>query len=119
MRSQGSLWVTSAAVGLIALSSVAAQDLQGSLIKPKGDLPLLQAPPGGFTGFAGGAVGKATPDKSYRVLNEKNISTVFGGEKWLEIQGIDDPSKRGWVYTGSKSDPNANVEVVPVDPLAR
>ena len=104
-------WLTIAAFGFWA-NSAAAQDLSGTwLIKPKGDLTLHRAPPGGITGLAGSDIGKITPDKSYKVLNEKSISTILGGEKWLEVQSIDDPSKRGWVYTGSKSDPNANVEI--------
>lgn len=102
------------AVMAIVCSSVYAQDVSpGAVISPKGDLPLRDAPPGGLIGLKGDTIGKVTPQTTYKVIDKKSISTIFGGENWLKVQRVDDASAQGWVFTGTKGDPSANVTVKP------
>jgi hypothetical protein len=113
MRISLAIW-TLMAVAASSISSPAAE--MGDLITPKGHLTLREAPPGGFLGLKGEAVGTITPDKSYKVLDKKSFSTIFGGEQWLKVQAVEDSAKQGWIYTGPKNDPNANVHVTAPQP---
>jgi hypothetical protein len=83
------------------------------LITSKANLPLRDAPPGGVIGLKGDTIGQATPATTYRVIDTKTISTVLGGENWLKVQRVDDPAKQGWLFSGTKADPVANVTVRP------
>jgi hypothetical protein len=100
------------AVTVFLTSFAQAQDVvPGAIITPKGDLPLRDAAPGGLIGLKGDAIGSVTPQVEYKVIDKKSISTIFGGENWLKVQKIDDASKQGWVFTGTKSNPTANISV--------
>jgi hypothetical protein len=101
------------AISVIFLAAPAqAQDVgPGAIISPKADLPLRNAPPGGLIGLKGDTIGQASPANSFRVIDKKTISTVLGGENWLKLQRVDDASKQGWVFSGTKADPVANIHV--------
>jgi hypothetical protein len=87
-----------------------AQDLQlGATVKAKADLPLRESPPSGFFGQKGNEIGVVTPANPYIVLDTKTFSTIGGGETWLKVINKSDPSKSGWIFSGSKTDPLANI----------
>ncbi|HLH94123.1 MAG TPA: hypothetical protein VKW08_03305 [Xanthobacteraceae bacterium] len=94
-----------------AIPSRAQQADIGAVVTPKGTLPLRTAPPGGLIGLSGDAIGSVAPDQSYKVLDKKSISTILGGENWLKVQSVTDASKQGWVFTGTKDSPTANVTI--------
>lgn len=80
----------------------------GSVVQPIALLPLRDAPPEGLLGAKGETVGEASPDHSYRVLNEKTINTVLSRQTWLYVQDITS-RQTGWVYSGSDDRPFQNV----------
>lgn len=86
-----------------------AQDIApGKIIQPKAALPLRTAPPSGLFGVTGNDIGVASPSTQYQVLEQKTFSTVTGGETWLRIKAPDS-RVTGWIYSGSKAEPLANV----------
>jgi hypothetical protein len=109
MRTLSSFLLVVAATFAVATSSYAQQPELGAVVKPKGDLPLRDAPPSGFLGLKGDVIGTATPDKTYKVIDAKSISTFFGGENWIKLQNMADQTKVGWVYSGTKDVPDANI----------
>jgi len=105
---------TEFAVILLALSicceptaSSFAQGL-GDVVSPRGQLPLREAPPDAFTGVKGDSIGTVEPNKGYRIIDQKNISTIFGGERWLRLEDITSAQK-GWIYSGPSNSKEQNV----------
>ena len=101
------------AISILALPvSGQAQGVEpGAVVTPKADLTLRDAPPGGLIGLKGDAIGSVTPTMTFKVIDKRTISTILGGENWLKVQGVDDASKQGWVFGGTKSEPIANINV--------
>jgi hypothetical protein len=97
---------------LVLLNQSRAQQVEpGAVVTPKSALTLRAAPPGGFIGLKGDTIGTVTPNETYKVLEKKSISTVLGGENWLKLQSVNDASKQGWVFTGTREAPTANVTI--------
>jgi hypothetical protein len=80
----------------------------GDLVRPKGDLPLREAPPGLFL-EKGAQVGVAVPSEYYRIVERKSVPTLLGLESWKKVQAAGDPKKSGWIFTGPSSNPSANI----------
>ena len=106
-----SIILFAAAVFLIPADGRAQDVTPGTIVTPKGDLTLRDAPPGGLIGLKGDAIGNVTPSTNYKVIEQKSISTILGGENWIKLQPVGDPSKSGWVFSGTKSSPAANVQI--------
>jgi len=96
---------------LFSLPGLAEEVTPGSFIQPKGALPLRGTPPSGLTGDKGVSIGTATADAKYQVLERKTFSTVSGGETWLHVQDVNNPKNAGWIFSGTKDQPFANVTV--------
>jgi hypothetical protein len=111
MRSPLALLLTLTVLLVVPSQSHAQQVNPGAVVTPKGTLALHAAPPGGVIGLKGDEIGKVQPNEAYRVLDKKSISTVLGGENWLKLQSVNDASKQGWVFTGTKDAPTANVTI--------
>jgi hypothetical protein len=111
MRSPIALLLTLIVMVVLLNQSHAQQAHPGAMVTPKGTLSLRAAPPGGFIGLKGDAIGTVKPDETYRVLDKKSIPTIFGGQNWLKLQSVKDASKQGWVFTGTSDVPTANVTI--------
>lgn len=86
----------SLAIVACAASSASAQDL----VRPNGQLPLRDAPPGSFFQGKGQAVGSVMPNDKFRVLERRIVPTITGKENWWRVQGVDGSNKEGWVFAG-------------------
>lgn len=74
------------------------------VVTPNADIPIRESPPGNFFQGKGSQIGTATPGDEYRVLEERDVPTIVGVEKWLKVEPLDDPSKSGWAYGGPSPD---------------
>ncbi len=103
------LIAVSIAAGLSMAGAEAwSQDLSGQLIAPAPNLPMRASPPSMFFTPPGDQIGATVPKQEYRILEQRRIPTIFGGQQWLKIENAQQPEKRGWIYSGSGDDPAAN-----------
>jgi hypothetical protein len=100
-------------VVLVPAASLAQEIAPGAIIRPKGELPMRDTPPGGLLGLKGNEVGVARQGTEYKVLEQRSITTVLGGQKWLKVQEVNDQRKQGWIFSGPQDASVSNVTPVP------
>jgi hypothetical protein len=85
----------------------------GDVIKPKAKLLVRAAPPGGILGLKAKVVGVAQPSTDYLVVEERDISSFIGSQKWLRIRPVaSNLPSGGWVFSGYSNGNNSNVTVL-------
>jgi hypothetical protein len=93
----------------VVSAPVFAQALKyGTPVKPIAPLPIQETPPQGYFGFKGSQIGTTTLAKSYVVIGQKTVPTLFGQDTWLQIRN-NSTGQIGWIYTGSDAKPYQNV----------
>jgi hypothetical protein len=83
----------------------------GDIVSPKAPLPLRDAPPDSLIGLKGDTIGTVEPSSQYKVIDQRNFSTVFGGQKWLKVESVNS-DKTGWVYSGTPGGREQNLTPV-------
>lgn len=89
-------FVLSLCIAACATSSGWAQEL----VKPNGQLPLREAPPGGFFQGKGQEKGNLLPSDKFLVLEKRVVQTITGKENWWRVRSVGGPAKEGWVFSG-------------------
>ncbi len=71
----------------------------------KAELSLRDAPPSGPFYSAGQKIGVIPKGATVVAIGEKNVNTLFGEYKWLQVNVVDPKTlakkSTGWVYVGS------------------
>ena len=110
MRFSANMLLLSAALVMPGTPAHSQNVELGAIVTPKAQLQLRDAPPSGFIGLKGDPIGTASPSTNYKVIDKHSISTIFGGENWLKVQSTD-KTQEGWVFSGTKNEPSANVKI--------
>ncbi|SRR6266481_7207234 len=100
--------IVSSACCVSATPSLAQGVKPGDRVSPIDQLPLRTTPPEGFLGLKGSETGTAKPTDEYLVLEQRNIPTIFGDQKWLRLEEIG-AGTSGWVYSGQSDSKTQNV----------
>lgn len=67
-------------------------------------LALREATPDPDFGGKAPQIGWIKRGEQLRVLGVKNYISILGTEIWMEVQKLDDPSVRGWIFAGMSQD---------------
>jgi hypothetical protein len=85
---------------------------EGSVVRPKGQLPIRESAPWGFFSGLGKEIGTTTPSSKYIVLDTKAVLGLSGRESWIKVQPLDGSEEPGWAYAGPLRSGTENFEVV-------